>query len=1264
MVPLLRRVSRFVSRVSILRSIALIGSFLLPGASAHAADAISSASISPFDIAIALFLLLALIGFAGMAVIGMKMRRPNPDAVARTSSQSGNIFFVLFGAVAMVGVLAGGLMSFMKGPLATSVKVTRMNTAETQMNMAAQIAVTSAATQANDGDCDADTFVEPLEWRDAGASPKPTNGGLIPNSIGVNKTDPWKTDYGYCVWDHGAVTDDAGCGGGTQKRLRGANADGHATVAIISAGPNRVFETTCNDFVDTTPADGTPDDLLIDRPSDSDDMVTQFTYAEAAGASGGLWSLIDADTAAINKNLEVTGGLEMSGALNLLAQGLVLPGDPGDDSVTGACSAANDQQLRRNTSTSPPTLEICDFGGDGWAQVSGSGGGPSQAFDPDAECDDPTDAGNVRFDTVTSQPQFCNGTAWQPFALGTPTANIIIVPASDYAMNITGPCSGGECPYKYTAYTTFTVRNQGQTATAALSVPTITGANAANFEIDAGTSTCDDAPVLAVATAAGNSCTINVRAKAQGNGSYSAQLNVVAGAQTVQAPLYGVAISFGCSNGARGWGGIVVGNCSGAGGTEPGDGQLILQEAGCGTSTFEPTCTQSAAQDGTFAYAAQSFAPNIVNTNQGDQNSVDLVNYYGTYPAANYCLNLVKDGYDNWYLPSQSELQGLSGNPTIRATFANAIYGSSTNTLAGNSGQPDWYGYYNVSAGSGNNDIVPTNVRSIRCLRKHNTAIPSARADDNPMYQYPPNYTETIPTSIFYTATPGATIQTTSSFSVTSHNVNIAITTSGDGTPQFQVNGGAWTNSATIAPGSNSINVRATAPNNPGEEYAFTLTIGTDVSNWKIRTQDPALVFNMFVTATTSNANLGGIDGADSTCQAQALGAGLAGAEYYKSYIATNGVAAYDRVPWKFGQILNMAGQTVFTNHGQLTTSTALPAQINRTAANAVVTGTAWSGMTTSGSSIVISGGLNCSDWTSSSGGFNARQGTVGSASSAGMVYDGGGPGCSTTSPRLYCIGPDYDTGNPCQGIIKTYYSKNTPGAYSVTVPPNCTVVFKLWGGGAGAAGCGGGGGYAQFSETPNTAKTYWYYVGGLGGFGSTSAAQCATNPAGGQSQAGFEGGAGGLAPTSQCNGGGGGATILRETDSTGTILAVAGGGGGGRLGGGRKAGGEATNTYFAGSTAGSSGINDTVGTNHSAGGGGGYNGTGGGGGDTTANGAVGMGGQNWVLTGAGITSSAVAGSSNTPGNSGDTDRSSLGWSAGNGGCNVTGQNGGVIVKW
>lgn len=233
--------------------------------------------------------------------------------------QHGNIFFTLFGAVAVMGVLGAGVMSFMKGPLQTSIKVTKMNTAESQMQIAAQMAVISGAT-----DCDSDAVIEPLPFN--ATTPAPTGGGQLPTTMAVNKTDPWGTAYGYCVWNHG--TTNSGSCGGSSDRINGlahaTNYTAYPVLAIISAGPNKTFGTTCNSFAT---ADVNADGDLSDAgdlpmaqkgttsPAGDDDIVFQYTYDEATSAGGGLWALksTDSSTAYIASSTEVQGNSRVTG---------------------------------------------------------------------------------------------------------------------------------------------------------------------------------------------------------------------------------------------------------------------------------------------------------------------------------------------------------------------------------------------------------------------------------------------------------------------------------------------------------------------------------------------------------------------------------------------------------------------------------------------------------------------------------------------------------------------------------------------------------------------------------------------------------------------------------------------------------------------------------------------------------------------------------------------------------------------------------------
>ncbi len=277
--------------------------------------------------------------------------------------QAGNIFFMLFASVALVGAIGVGASNHLKGIVTSMSEVTRKTVAEEKMTGGARLSIQAATgMQMNEGDCDADGMVEPLPYRDAGTAVHPTGGGYLPLNIGVEPLDPWGTPYGYCVWDAGTTFDHADCGGPGARRLRGSPTTTHPVVAVISAGKDRRFSTTCNAYVDTTPADGIPDTAMIGRAVGGDDIILEYTYNDASGMSGDdLWKVRDTtpDTAMIDKNIEVTGSGQFSGPINLMQAGLVLPADPGNNSVTGPCNATTDQQLRVNTGTSPPSFEIC-----------------------------------------------------------------------------------------------------------------------------------------------------------------------------------------------------------------------------------------------------------------------------------------------------------------------------------------------------------------------------------------------------------------------------------------------------------------------------------------------------------------------------------------------------------------------------------------------------------------------------------------------------------------------------------------------------------------------------------------------------------------------------------------------------------------------------------------------------------------------------------------------------------------------------------------
>lgn len=199
---------------------------------------------------------------------------------------------MLLGGIALTALLSFAIFQTISGPIKTMVKVTNDTMTDVQIHTSTRGMVMNLVNN-DTGDCDSDGSLEFPVWRDPSGANAPTNGGLIPTDQGVPTTDVWGSDFGYCVWDVGSTSDDATCGGPSANRLDGTNDattgnyETQTAIAVISAGPNRQFETTCNAYVD-----GTTD--LISKAATSDDRVYRFSHEEVAAAVGqGLWSAAD-----------------------------------------------------------------------------------------------------------------------------------------------------------------------------------------------------------------------------------------------------------------------------------------------------------------------------------------------------------------------------------------------------------------------------------------------------------------------------------------------------------------------------------------------------------------------------------------------------------------------------------------------------------------------------------------------------------------------------------------------------------------------------------------------------------------------------------------------------------------------------------------------------------------------------------------------------------------------------------------------------------
>lgn len=276
---------------------------------------------------------------------------------------------MLFGGVALMGVLGVSMMNLVIGPATTVTKVTHQNMAENDLLMNAKVAVMNAATLTNYGDSDNDGYVEPAPFVPTSeascAITLPEQGGCFPADIGAILTDPWGTQYAYCVWDHGETNSSA-------NRINGEDSTSGAVLAVISAGPNKQFETPCNAY------DGDPEtnDIAIIPNGIGDDLVQIYTYAAATAGSGGLWELKEGEptTARIAKDIEVEGAFRM--------------GTAGEDEGQVGLDSCTDMNHLGRMRFNPidNAIEVCSFDdGYGWETIAAAGGsvpvGTIAAFD-------------------------------------------------------------------------------------------------------------------------------------------------------------------------------------------------------------------------------------------------------------------------------------------------------------------------------------------------------------------------------------------------------------------------------------------------------------------------------------------------------------------------------------------------------------------------------------------------------------------------------------------------------------------------------------------------------------------------------------------------------------------------------------------------------------------------------------------------------------------------------------------------------------------
>lgn len=152
-----------------------------------------------------------------------------------------------------------------------------------QDNTVRQAAIALAAKSTND----VDGYALPLA---PAVGVTLTGGGLVPPASGAPTTDGFGVRLGYCAWDNGSST-------GASGYLAGSNSLAAITLAVVSAGSDNKFDTTCAQIAAGLPASG-------------DDYYAAYTAGQIlAGVQGNTYFADPVNTAA-DLLLIATGALK------------------------------------------------------------------------------------------------------------------------------------------------------------------------------------------------------------------------------------------------------------------------------------------------------------------------------------------------------------------------------------------------------------------------------------------------------------------------------------------------------------------------------------------------------------------------------------------------------------------------------------------------------------------------------------------------------------------------------------------------------------------------------------------------------------------------------------------------------------------------------------------------------------------------------------------------------------------------------------------
>lgn len=289
----------------------------------------------------------------------------SPNHHKGTSTQRGNIFTILFGAVAVIGIITASTMNLISGPIKTASKANSINMTNASMQAAGRILIIDAANQANSGDTDSDGTIEPRAFTTV-SSGGITGGGSIPTTVGASRTDPWGNLYGYCVWNNGTSFS------ALTNILAGAVTTGTpvpTVIAIVSAGPDKIFQTSCVAYSSgATTGDAVTTGVI--KVSGSDDIVMKWSYAEALAAGLGLWAIKTGSptTTNISKNVEIYNTTESTPtvSINKTTGAAIFNGSLATDTIVARTTSG----IQFNTSVNANAMRISSAGSVGIGTTS------------------------------------------------------------------------------------------------------------------------------------------------------------------------------------------------------------------------------------------------------------------------------------------------------------------------------------------------------------------------------------------------------------------------------------------------------------------------------------------------------------------------------------------------------------------------------------------------------------------------------------------------------------------------------------------------------------------------------------------------------------------------------------------------------------------------------------------------------------------------------------------------------------------------------